>query len=54
MNIYVILKRTFDTEEKITIPMEKFRKREQNLSLTLMMNTLLRKHLYCEMSMEEK
>ncbi len=38
MNIYVLLKRTFDTEEKITISVAELMKTAQNLLLTHMMN----------------
>ena len=45
MNIYVIMKRTFDTEEKIAIENGKIKRMERNLSSILMMNMRLKKRL---------
>ena len=54
MNIYVLVKRTFDTEEKIVIQMAKFKKMVPNSSSTLTMNMRLKKPFKLEMHKVER
>ena len=54
MNIYVIMKRTFDTEEKIAIENGNIKRMVRNLSLILMMSMQLRKGLHLRRNMAGK
>ena len=54
MNIYVLVKRTFDTEERITIKNGKLLKTVRNSSLTHTMNMQLKKRLRCVTNMAAK
>lgn len=49
MNIFVLVKRTFDTEEKLLLQMARFKKMVLNLSLILMMSMQLKKRFKCVM-----
>ena len=54
MNIYVLVKRTFDTEEKIVVTMVKFMKMVQSSSLIHTMNMQLKKQFKYVTHMVEK
>ncbi len=47
MNIYVLVKRTFDTEEKITVQTVKLLKMVRSSSLTHTMSMRLKKQFRC-------